>query len=756
MNEHLRTFHKIDIHQETLEFSSFKDFMTWKADEEFRTQSYYVQQSGCHVRKATTTWYFYCNRSGHYKAKGAGKRSLKLQGTAKIGGACSAHMTAQQDSSTGKVVLHYCSTHAAHEKEIAHLRIPDHVRLDVAAKLQQGVTIERILDDLRDGLSGEMGREHLTNRQDIRNVLHQYNICGVQRHANDHTSVCAWVEELRSTQEFDPVLLFKQQGDDHEKLGKEDFLLCIQTEFQHEMLKKFGHKVVCMDATHSTNSYEFLLITVLVVDEFGEGVPVAWAISNKEDTTALSLFLEEMRSRSGHLSPEYFMSDDAQQYWNSWAATYGAGSTKKLLCTWHVDRAWRKALHEHIADAASKATVYHQLRVLLSEVDQAKLHSFLPHFLTSVMTDHPRFYEYFRNTYAKRVQEWASCHRVGSTVNTNMHVESFHRLLKVVYLQGKQNRRLDHLIHIVLKVARDKGFERLQKIHKGKASHRVSEINRRHKKAEDMLSLGGTPTMKSAATWEVISQGSEQTMYVVELQADHQCTCQVMCAVCKVCPYEYSCTCADYAVHNTACKHIHLVHTVRTLSQDKVTEKHNDQPCGTSRVPDELNLIVDTQVATLQSQQQLVVSRAAQVAELARSTSDLEALKTAAQHLNGVINMMKAVQKIVPSQSLPCRKRPAPNSNMETQMRYHPTRNKRAKSNISLAKPTVEQAAQARETLEAVDVALCSVCLREDDGGKTETVDWVECTMCGLWVHKSCVRSIVSPDRSVCDKCNSV
>ena len=69
-------------------------------------------------------------------------------------------------------------------------------------------------------------------------------------------------------------------------------------------------------------------------------------------------------------------------------------------------------------------------------------------------------------------------------MNTNMHLESFLRLLKVVYLEGKQNRRMYHFISIILKVARDKGFERLQKTHEGKISHRAAELSKRHKKAE--------------------------------------------------------------------------------------------------------------------------------------------------------------------------------------------------------------------------------------------------------------------------------
>ena len=585
MIAHLSSTHDMTLNQETRQFASFPEFMRWKADEEVRTQSFYVQHCGSCVRGTVTWWYFYCNRSGHYQPKGSARRMLKSQGSSKIGNICTAHMKVQQVNATGYVTVHYCSSHHSHEKEIAHLRIPENVRLSVAAKLKQGVTIERILDDIRDNMVGDdFTREHLTNRQDVRNVLNQYNIRGIEKHPSDHSSVCAWVSELRTSQGFDPIIYFKQQGDEDGTLGKEDFLLCIQTEFQLEMLKEFGHRVICIDATHATNMYDFLLITVLVVDEFGEGVPVAWAISNKEDTGTLSLFLEQLRVRPGDLKPEYFMTDDAQQYWNSWVATYGMNDTLKLLCTWHVDRAWRKALCQLVVNKESRALVYHQLRLLLSEVDQAKFCILMQQFLSYLMTEHSHFIDYFRVHYASRSSQWAMCHRIRTIVNINMHLESFHRLLKVVYLQGKQNRRLDHLISIVLKVARDKGFERIQKMHKGKISHRASELNRRHQKAEEMIASGVNHAVKSTTSWEVQSLSNPLTIHVVQAEMDHECTCRLVCSVCKVCVYSYTCTCIDYVLHNTACKHIHFINTMANQSGVLMLDKTSEL-CGSTNGP---------------------------------------------------------------------------------------------------------------------------------------------------------------------------
>ena len=43
-----------------------------------------------------------------------------------------------------------------------------------------------------------------------------------------------------------------------------------------------------MDSTHGTNFF-------MVLDDYGESIPVAWAISNKEDTTTLVQYLTAVK-----------------------------------------------------------------------------------------------------------------------------------------------------------------------------------------------------------------------------------------------------------------------------------------------------------------------------------------------------------------------------------------------------------------------------------------------------------------------------
>ena len=65
-----------------------------------------------------------------------------------------------------------------------------------------------------------------------------------------------------------------------------------------------------------------------------------WGISNREDHLMLTqLFRFVQKPKDNLIQPKPFLSDDAEQFWNAWVGVFGLNQTKKLLCTWHVDRA---------------------------------------------------------------------------------------------------------------------------------------------------------------------------------------------------------------------------------------------------------------------------------------------------------------------------------------------------------------------------------------------------------------------------------
>ena len=204
----------------------------------------------------------------------------------------------------------------------------------------------------------------------------------------------------------------------------------------------------------------FLLISVMVIDEYGEGIPVAWALSNKEDKIVLIHFLNVLKLK-----------------------------------------AWRRKLNKPVNNKVIFITIFvfcwkKNLLVSLMFYFNSFLHTFR------------RRIKNFRhiskmNEYAPHVHEWAYVYRIGTEINTKMYVESFHHVLKIVYLDSKQNRRVDHLLAVLLHFAKDKAFEWIQKLKK-KSFHRIKEIIRkRHTSAKEMMSSGIFPIQQSESSWKL-------------------------------------------------------------------------------------------------------------------------------------------------------------------------------------------------------------------------------------------------------------
>ena len=405
--------------------------------------------------------YYYCNRSGQFATKSTGQRHHKTQGTSKINAHCTAALTVSTDMNSGHIKVQVCGTHYGHTS-LGHLRLSESDRLTIAGQLAQGVDFQHILDTIRDNLGKEFHRIHLLTRKDIANIEKTYGLKGAQRHKDDATSVRLWVEEMKSSRS-NPVILYKPQGtaqpDTCDNLCDQDFVLAIQTPLQAEIMKRFSDgKVILVDSTHGTNGYDFTLITVVVIDEFGEGFPAAWCISNIEGQFLLTNFFRALKSRVRSVSPTWFMSDLAEQFYNAWVATFD-NTPHKLVCTWHVDRAWREKLPQ-LKGSELQRTVYHNLRVLLEETDCQKFELLLDETVKQLnqSSTTASFGKYFETYYAKNKKQWAGCYRKHAFVNTNMYVEAFHRVLKYIYMKGKVNKRLDNCIYILLKLARDKGY----------------------------------------------------------------------------------------------------------------------------------------------------------------------------------------------------------------------------------------------------------------------------------------------------------
>ena len=103
------------------------------------------------------------------------------------------------------------------------------------------------------------------------------------------------------------------------------------------------------------------------------------------------------------------------------AGSFEKNKTKKILCSWNVDRSWRKAILQHIKDKESQIQVYHHLRILLTERVESQFRVYLQQFLTIIQGTSVELLQYFTK-HCGRTEQWALCYRAGTQVNTNMFI----------------------------------------------------------------------------------------------------------------------------------------------------------------------------------------------------------------------------------------------------------------------------------------------------------------------------------------------
>ena len=199
--------HKVCLVTKQLQFNSFGEFLEWKEADERSTNSWYTANCAAKTLHGKEYYYYYCNRAGQYKPRGRGERELKSQGTSKIRAHCSAHIKATKYLKTNRTQVQYTTTHYNHATQLGHLRISNSMRTMIAEKLKQGITGERIIEDIRSIKNRDIDREHLVSQKDIQNIRKQFNIDGVRKHQNDFISVSCIVEEMQ-TLEYNPILLF--------------------------------------------------------------------------------------------------------------------------------------------------------------------------------------------------------------------------------------------------------------------------------------------------------------------------------------------------------------------------------------------------------------------------------------------------------------------------------------------------------------------------------------------------------------------
>ena len=617
-------------------------------------------------------------------------------GTCKIERNCTATIKVSE-AEDKKVTVDVCHSHYGHRSQLQHIKFSKRQRREIAAKVEQGVSRDKILSDIRKDVGTIFQKIHLVEKKDINNIAKSFNLFDFKRHDNDQDSVAAWIHEWKN-QPDNPVLFYKLQGEHCRCFEDDDFIIVLQTEFQQQLLQKFGNDGICVDTTHGTNMYDFLLTTVMVVDDFGTGQPVGWCMANHETFPFVKVFFDALIKNSGNFSPKWFMSDLAPQYYDAFSEVSNS-IPKKLFCTWHVDKAWREEIKKMVSGSMEvEAEVYKMLRVILQQTEvnvfEDSLDGLVDHLSKTKETK--AFADYFVKFWVPKKRHWGYCYRVGCGINTNMFVEAFHRVLKYNYMKGKQNRRVDACLFSLIKVNQDRVFQRLIRLTKGKPGFRMNLVRKRHVNSLqlDTETVVKDSTNDDVSKWIIQSENGDNT-YVVTCHED-SCSndnCQLKCHDCSACSHFLSCTCIDFLMNNISCKHVHLVQRVRVPvqdNQDHFSHEEGSEDYRSSEIEKTFTHVRSGKVSDIENTKERVITALTQLITEVRNAipTDEEPLKCLEQRISAARNTFISLKENK-LESLKERNHIAPNKNVARQRRFQSTKAKRKPTRTRLAKRTI-------------------------------------------------------------------
>lgn len=152
------------------------------------------------------------------------------------------------------------------------------------------------------------------------------------------------------------------------------------------------------------------------------------------------------------------------------------------------------------------------------------------------------------------VQEWCCCYRKGLQVNTNMALESMHRIVKQNYFNGKVVKRLDIALNLILVYLDDKRHDNLIKTIKGKITLKNTDIWNRHRKA--IQYKDGYKVKIVGETYLVCGREMDYTVKIAETCEND--SCGLMYNDCGICLHRVSCNCFVNSIHFEFCVHCHV------------------------------------------------------------------------------------------------------------------------------------------------------------------------------------------------------
>ena len=233
-------------------------------------------------------------------------------------------------------------------------------------------------------------------------------------------------------------------------------------------------------------------------------------------------------------------------------------------------------------------------------------------------------------------------------------------------MKGHVNKRLDSMIHL------------LMKLKKGKATKRSHKIQERHCASQN-LSL--SDVSKNNDGWTV---KSDINYTIIREHDDCPYNCFIRCQQCRICIHNFSCTCIDFAHHGTICKHIHLISRFIDAKEKPIIQKLKPTSQNSSVL---LNSIKDIMGANVKER---LLQKLNCIIAFVHQSTDIDCIShLEEQYISPSMNTIKLYQ--TKSDKIPANK-------LIEKQQFYSTKRKR-KTNIRMGKPSTDEKKKIISTL---------------------------------------------------------
>ncbi|KAI5068050.1 hypothetical protein GOP47_0016395 [Adiantum capillus-veneris] len=333
----------------------------------------------------------------------------------------------------------------------------------VVAFLCAGFTLQQVFDRhvralherRQRNLSYQISRDDFLTPKDVSNIAKQLARIRQEVENGDALSARLWC--ILNTRD---VFIYQEQN----LADNVHFILGLQTDWQLEVMLKFGHdRLIAMNSTLRANQYKLYLLSIVVLDQHQSAIPVAWIITSSCCGPTVKRWLQVLHNRAvsmnGEWKPNAFAIDDAAVDVEAIRSVF---NIPMLLCLWHVRRCWLKHLIRKVKGWDIRAAMLNALGRIMnvpSQLGQGNMQRLRPadllvnEFMTQFNAQ-GEFMAYFRERWEKEIDTWVWAARTFSHANleTNASMEAFYGILKQRFLTGKQNihgQPIDWLFHVL-------------------------------------------------------------------------------------------------------------------------------------------------------------------------------------------------------------------------------------------------------------------------------------------------------------------